>query len=56
MWREENYARRCREVSHVVLLTPDGQEEAFPNAQAVNDDALRGPLELAQASVTPHRP
>jgi hypothetical protein len=42
------YARRCREASNVVVISPDVQK-AFPNAQAVND-ALRGLLELARAT------
>lgn len=42
------YAKRCREASNVVVISPDVQK-AFPNAQAVNE-ALRGLLELAQAT------
>ena len=48
------YADRVREASNVVVLDPE-VAEAFPNAQAVND-ALRGLLELARASVHPSPP
>jgi hypothetical protein len=42
------YAQRYREVSNVVVISPD-VPKAFPNAQAVNE-ALRGLLELALAT------
>jgi len=42
------YAERCRKASNVVVISPEVQQ-AFPNAQAVND-ALRGLLELAKAT------
>ena len=48
------YALRCREVSNVVVISPDVQK-AFPNAQAVND-ALRGLIELAQTTGLTARP
>ena len=40
------YAKRCKDASNVVVIDPDIQQ-AFPNAQAVND-ALRGLLSLTQ--------
>lgn len=40
------YAKRCKEASNVVVLTPE-IAKAFPNAQAVND-ALRGLMDLAR--------
>jgi hypothetical protein len=48
------YADRCRKASNVVVISPEVQK-AFPNAQAVND-ALRGLLELAQATGLSSRP
>lgn len=42
------YAKRCREGSNVVVISPD-VSKAFPNSQAVND-ALRGLLELAKTT------
>lgn len=48
------YAQRYKEASNVVVIAPEVQK-AFPNTQAVND-ALRGLMELAQATGLTSRP